>query len=68
MTLDGQVGRRHFGSGYGGPFFGAPRMLLDTAGHPMSEDLHLVERFKRLDAEHLQYDVTVSDPKYYSKP
>jgi hypothetical protein len=51
-----------------GPFFGTPRMLLDTAGHPMSEDLHLVERFKRLDSDHLQYDVTIDDPKYYSKP
>jgi hypothetical protein len=51
-----------------GPFFGTPRMLLDTAGHPMSEDLHLVEHFKRLDSDHLQYDVTVDDPKYYSKP
>jgi len=51
-----------------GPFFGTPAMLLDTAGHPMSEDLHLTERFKRLDAEHLSYEVTVDDPKYYSKP
>ena len=39
-------------------------MLLDTAGHPMSEDLHLMERFKRLDADHLSYEVTVDDPKY----
>jgi hypothetical protein len=51
-----------------GPFFGSPRMILDTAGHPMSEDLHLVERFTRLDANHLSYEVTVDDPKYYSKP
>jgi hypothetical protein len=36
-----------------GPFFGTPKMLLDTAGHPMSEDLHLTEHFKRLDADHL---------------
>ena len=51
-----------------GPFFGTPKMLLDTAGHPMSEDLHLTERFKRLDADHLSYEVTVDDPKYYTKP
>jgi hypothetical protein len=50
-----------------GPFFDSPRMLLDSAGHPMSEDLHLVERFKRLDADHLSYQVTVDDPKYYTK-
>jgi hypothetical protein len=51
-----------------GPFFGTPKMLLDTAGHPMSEDLHLKEHFKRLDADHLAYEVTVDDPKYYTRP
>lgn len=51
-----------------GPFFGTPKQLLDTRGHPMSEDLHLVERFKRLDSNHLSYEVTVDDPKYYTKP
>lgn len=51
-----------------GPFFATPRMLLDTAGHPVSEDLHVVEHFRRIDATHLGYEVTVSDPKMYTKP
>ncbi len=51
-----------------GPFFATPRMLLDTAGHPVSENLHIVERFHRIDATHLGYEVTVDDPKMYTKP
>ena len=51
-----------------GPFFATPKMLLDTRGHPVSEDLHVVERFHRIDATHLGYEVTVSDPKMYTKP
>lgn len=51
-----------------GPFFATPRMLLDTRGHPVSENLHLIERFHRIDATHLGYEVTVDDPKMYTKP
>jgi hypothetical protein len=51
-----------------GPFFATPRMLLDTRGHPVSEDLHIIERFHRIDATHLGYEVTVEDPKMYTKP
>ncbi len=51
-----------------GPFFESPRMLLDTAGHPVSEKLHLVERFQRTDATHLAYEITVEDPKAFTKP
>ena len=51
-----------------GPFFATPKMLLDTAGHPVSGDLHIVEHFHRIDATHLGYEVTVSDPKMYTKP
>lgn len=51
-----------------GPFFATPKMLLDTAGHPVSEDLHIVERFRRIDGTHLSYEVTVTDPKMYTKP
>jgi hypothetical protein len=41
---------------------------LDAMGHPHSEDLHLIERFRRRDAGHLEIEVTVNDPKSYSKP
>jgi hypothetical protein len=51
-----------------GPFFATPKMLLDTRGHPVSENLHVVERFNRIDATHLGYQVTVEDPKNYTKP
>ena len=51
-----------------GPFFASPKMLLDTAGHPVSENLHLIERLTRTDATHLTYEVTVDDPKVFTKP
>ena len=51
-----------------GPFFGSPMQLLDTRGHPMSDQLHLVERFQRIDANHLAYEVTVEDAKAFTKP
>jgi len=51
-----------------GPFFATPKMLLDTRGHPVSENLHIIERFRRLDATHLGYEVTIDDPKMYTKP
>jgi hypothetical protein len=41
---------------------------LDTIGHPHSDALHLVLRFRRTDAAHINYTVTVDDPKVYTKP
>ncbi len=41
---------------------------LDHAGRPHSEDLHLIERFRRIDHDTLQLDVTFDDPKAYTKP
>jgi hypothetical protein len=41
---------------------------LDTSGHPHSDQLHLTERFTRTDAGHLAYEVTIDDPKTYTKP
>src|SRR5438105_4327904 len=40
---------------------------LDRMGHPHSSDLHVIERFRRPDAGHLEIDVTIDDPKAYSK-
>jgi hypothetical protein len=37
-------------------------------GVPYSEDLKLVERFTRLDAHTIQYEITVNDPKTYTAP
>jgi hypothetical protein len=41
---------------------------LDTIGHPHSDKLHLVQTFRRTDAGHIAYTVTVDDPTYYMKP
>jgi len=41
---------------------------LDTIGHPHSEQLHLIQRFSRPDRGHIKYEITVEDPKTYSKP
>jgi hypothetical protein len=41
---------------------------VDRGGHPHSEDLHLVERIRRVDHNNLQIDITFEDPKAYNKP
>ena len=38
---------------------------LDLQGHPHSDALRLVERFQRLDANRLEYEITVEDPTAY---
>ena len=37
-------------------------------GHPHSDALHLIERFRRRDFGHMDVEVTVDDPKIYTKP
>jgi hypothetical protein len=39
---------------------------LDAYGHPHSEDLHLVERYRRVDHETLTMQLIIDDPKAYS--
>jgi hypothetical protein len=41
---------------------------LDRVGHPHSDALHVIERIRRLDRGHLQDDITIDDPKAYTKP
>jgi len=41
---------------------------LDAFGHPHSDALHLVERFRRRDFGHLDMEITIDDPKMYTKP
>lgn len=41
---------------------------LDAAGHPHGEKLHVVERYNRLDFDHLHYQATIEDPDFYTKP
>jgi hypothetical protein len=44
------------------------RTLLDTGGHPHTEDLRITERFHRRDFGHTDHVVTFSDPALYAKP
>ena len=44
------------------------RTLLDSAGHPASEKAHIVERYKKLNADQLSYEVLIDDPGFYTKP
>ena len=44
------------------------RTRLDTLGHPHSDQLHLVQRFRFTDPDHLDYEVTIDDPKTYTRP
>jgi len=41
---------------------------LDRVGHPHSDQLHVVERFRRTAHDHLVDDMTIEDPKAYTKP
>src|SRR5215471_19031525 len=42
---------------------------LDTLkGRPHSDALRVTERFRRIDAGHMELNVTISDPKAYLKP
>jgi hypothetical protein len=44
------------------------KVWADNDGHPHSDAAHLVERWSRPDANDLQLDLTIDDPKYYTKP
>ncbi len=44
------------------------RTRLDTIGHPHSDALHVIERFTRTDDKHIAYEVTIDDPKIFTKP
>jgi hypothetical protein len=44
------------------------RTWLDRGGHPHSEKLRVVERFRRVDFGHMQYQITYNDPETLTKP
>jgi hypothetical protein len=44
------------------------RTWLDYVGHPASEKLHVVERYRRPDFNTLAYETTIEDPDMYTKP
>jgi len=41
---------------------------FDKAGNFHSEMLHVVERYRFVDAGHLDYEVTIEDPKVFTRP
>ncbi len=44
------------------------RTWLDHFGSPHSDQMYLVERYKRVDADHLELQMTLTDPKTYTAP
>jgi hypothetical protein len=44
------------------------RTWLDHFGNPVSEDMHLVERYRRLDRDTLELNMTITAPMAYTKP
>jgi hypothetical protein len=44
------------------------RSWLDARGHTHSDALHLTERFHRLDFGHMEVQMTIDDPKTYTRP
>lgn len=41
---------------------------IDAPGHPHTEELHVVERYRRVDRNTLEVDLTFDDPKAYTEP
>jgi hypothetical protein len=41
---------------------------IDTAGHPHTEMLHIVERMRRVDLGHIEIEFTIEDKATYAKP
>ena len=41
---------------------------LDVVGHPHTDALHVIERYALADADHIAYEITIDDPKAYTKP
>lgn len=44
------------------------RSWLDLQAHPHTENLHMTERYRRVDLGHLEIEITIDDPGAYSKP
>jgi hypothetical protein len=41
---------------------------LDSAGHPQTESLRITERMRRRDFGHMDFEMTIDDPKVFTKP
>jgi hypothetical protein len=45
-----------------------PRAWLDVIGHPRSENMRITERYRRRDVGRMDFEVSLDDPKYYTRP
>src|SRR5262249_40428187 len=41
---------------------------LDRAGNYTSENVRIIERFSNIDADHIQYEATITDPTVFTRP
>jgi hypothetical protein len=44
------------------------RGWLDSSGHPQTESLRITERLRRTDFGHMDWEITIDDPKVFTKP
>lgn len=44
------------------------RAPLDFVGHPRSGTMRITERYRRVDFGHMDLEITMEDPVYYSRP
>lgn len=44
------------------------KFWFDNGGLPHTEQLHLIEKFTRVDMKTMRYEVTIDDPATYTKP
>ena len=44
------------------------KFWFDFAGHPHTEQLHIVERYRRPNLGRLEFEVTITDPGAYTRP
>ena len=44
------------------------RAWLDSAGHPQTESLRIVERLRRRDFGHMDFEITIDDSKVFTRP
>jgi hypothetical protein len=44
------------------------KLWLDINGHPTTDALHIIERYRRKDFGHLMAEFTIDDPKAYTRP
>ncbi len=44
------------------------RTWIDTIGHQHSDQLHIVERFQKVNKDLINWTVTYEDPVYFTEP